>query len=572
MAPRKRNALKGDVSCVLCGAAGQGIQTIENILPPLMKLSGYHVFATKEYMSRVRGGSNSTEIRIASRRVSAYVDRMDILVPLDPDAIPHVKKRISAKTLIIGDRARLGVAEEMIDVPFSTIAKEIGGAIYENIVAVGVMTGIFLLDLEEVSRFIESYFGKKSDEIVRNNIQALRRGYERGAELVRSGRITVEIGRGKGVSEEILLNGAEAMGMGAIAGGCNFITAYPMTPSTGVFTFLAQHGDAFGIVAEQAEDEIAAINMQLGAWYAGARAMSTTSGGGFALMVEGISLAGMIESPAVVSLGQRPGPATGLPTRTEQGDLELALYAGHGEFPRVVYAPGTLSDAFSLMQRAFDVADRYQVPVFVLSDQNLVDSLANVPPFVVPARKTMTSIVRTGAGYKRYSFTKSGISPRGIPGYGEGLVGVDSDEHDEEGHITEDLGVRNRMVEKRLRKHSLLAKDVVAPELIGKRRYRTLVVGWGSTCGAIREALEAIGDDSISFLYVKQVYPLGAAIARYARRAERTIVVENNATGQLAKLLKLHLGVDVARRILKYSGMPFSVEELTRKISKEARR
>lgn len=562
MKKTKSSAFSGDVSCVICGAAGQGIQTIERIIPQLMKLAGYNVFATKEYMSRVRGGSNSTEIRISSKRVSAYVDRIDILIPLDKDAIPHVEGRISGNTVVIGDKTRLGTDRDVTDVPFSKIAAEVGGAIYENVVAAGVLAGVFGLDAGSIDAVIRKIFAKKAGDIITNNINAARQGHEIGAGLRSAGSISIDLKPGAGVRDELLIEGSEAIAMGAIAGGCNFISAYPMTPSTGIFTFLTQHADEFGIVSEQAEDEIAAINMMLGAWYAGARAMVTTSGGGFDLMTEGLSLAGMIESPAVISLGQRPGPATGLPTRTEQGDLELALYAGHGEFPRAIYTPGTLQDAFELTRKAFDTADRYQVPVFVMSDQFLVDSLYNVPAFRLADLKTRHHFIETTVDYRRYAITKNGVSPRGIPGFGPGLVGLDSDEHDEDGHITEDLKLRTRMTDKRLRKLDLLKKAAIPPRLIGSRNYRTLIVGWGSTYSAIVEALERSGRKDTAFLYFRQVWPLHLETAGYLKKARRTILVENNAAGQFGRLIRQTTGVDIGEKVLKYNGLPFSVEEV----------
>jgi len=215
--------------------------------------------------------------------------------------------------------------------------------------------------------------------------------------------------------------------LGAIAGGCSFISTYPMSPSTGVWIFLTQHSKEFDIITDQSEDEISAINMAIGAWYAGARGMVATSGGGFALMVEGLSLASMIETPVVIHLGQRPGPATGLPTRTEQADLEFVLHAGHGEFPRIILTPGTMEDAFNLSQRAFDLADKYQVPVFILTDQYFLDSYYNLPSLNLSDIRNQSHVVKTNKEYKRYQLTENGISPRGIPGYGEGLVSVDSD-------------------------------------------------------------------------------------------------------------------------------------------------
>ncbi len=565
MEKKKSHVFKDDVSCVICGAAGQGIQTIERILPPLMKLSGYHVFACKEYMSRVRGGSNSTEIRVASKRVAAFLDRIDILVPLDKGAIPHLEKRISVRTVIIGDKNKLATDRPMIDVPFSRIASEIGGSIYENIVAAGVITGLFSIHLETANRYVRKFFGKKSEDVINHNILAIRRGFEIGQEIARSNRISITLHKDQKVNGELLLEGFEALGFGAIAGGCNFISSYPMTPATGVFTFIAQHWDEFGIIAEQAEDEISAMNMMLGAWYAGARAMVSTSGGGFALMTEGLSLAGMIESPAVINIGQRPGPATGLPTRTEQGDLDHALHAGHGEFPRVIYAPGTMHDAFHLLRRAFNMADKFQIPVVVLSDQFLVDSLYNVPPLDLSGVEVEHNFVETDQEYRRYRLTKSGVSPRGIPGLGKGFVCLDSDEHDEEGHITEDPDVRVDMVNKRLRKMESIRKETIPPELIGSRKYKTLVIGWGTTYGPILEAIERIGEPDIAFLHFKQVFPVHRDAAKYMERAERLIIVENNATSQFGRLLRVATGIEIKEKVLKYNGMHFSVEELVRR-------
>ena len=339
-----------------------------------------------------------------------------------------------------------------------------------------------------------------------------------------------------------------------------------MSPSTWVLTFLSQHSNDFNIIAEQAEDEISAINMALGAWYAGGRAMVTTSGGGFALMIEGVSLAGMIESPVVIHLAQRPGPATGLPTRTEQADLEHALYSGHGEFPRIIFAPGTIQDGFYLTQKAFNLADKYQIPVFILTDQYFVDSYYNQSPIDLSDIKNENYIVKTKKDYKRYELTENGISSRGIPGFGEGLVCVDSDEHDEEGHITENLELRTKMVDKRIKKLDEIKNEVISPELIGNKDYRMLIIGWGSTYHVINEALEKIGRNDISFLHFKQVYPLHHDTFSYLKKAENTIIVENNATSQFGKLIKLHTGFEIHQSILQYNGLPFSVEELGKQI------
>jgi len=557
----------GDTSIVLCGQAGQGVQTVEFLLTRLLKRAGCHVFATKEYMSRIRGGANSTTIRVSSRRVAAYVHRMDILVPLGKGALEHVAGRITPDTVVLGERDVIGETLALhecafFDIGFAKIASEIGNKIYSNIVAVGAVAGLLGIRVEHLTGYIRHFFGGKPQDVGEANVKAAEAGYKAAGALDLPDALKLSVGADESVRGELLLNGAEAVSLGAIAGGCNFVSSYPMSPSTAVLTFLAQHASDFGIVVEQAEDEIAAINMAVGAWYAGARALVTTSGGGFALMTEGVSLAGMLETPVVIHLAQRPGPATGLPTRTEQGDLELALYAGHGEFPRVILAPGTLEDGFHLTQKAFNLADKYQVPVFILTDQYYMDSYYDTPAFDLSKAAVEKHVVRTAKDYRRYAIAQDGVSPRGVPGHGEGLVVVDSDEHDEEGHITEDLDLRVRMVDKRLAKGVSLAADAVPPVLVGPEDYKNLVICWGSTYHAVKEGISRLGRDDTALLHYRQVYPIHRDTADYIGRAERAVIVEGNATGQFAKLLKLHAGVPADERLLKYNGLNFSVEEI----------
>ncbi len=564
--------MRKDISIVLCGQAGQGIQTVEYLLTRIFKLAGYNVFATKEYMSRIRGGINSTEIRVSSGPVCACVNRIDILIPLNRGAVGHVEKRISPQTIILAEKEILAEdfdqsRHKFIDVPFTKKASEIGNKIYSNVVAVGTITGLFGIELQTVSKYVKKFFSSKTDDIIQKNLAALKEGFNLGVGLADSSKIKFDIHEDTDIKDQILVNGAEAVALGAIAGGCNFISSYPMSPSTAVLVFLAQQAKDFGIIAEQAEDEIAAINMAIGAWYAGARAMVTTSGGGFALMTEGLSLAGILESPIVIHLAQRPGPATGLPTRTEQADLELALYAGHGEFPRIILAPGKLQDAFCLTRKAFNLAEKYQIPVFILTDQYFVDSYYNIACPDLSDISIEKHVIKTDADYKRYKLTDDGISPRGIPGHGKGLIAVDSDEHDEAGHITEDLGLRVKMVDKRLKKLELLKNDTIPPELVGPEDYKNLIVCWGSTYNVVKEAVKNLGKDDTAFLHFKQVYPLPGQTSDYLKKAGRIIIVENNATSQFAKLIKLHTGIEIKDRILKYDSLSFYVEELTEKLN-----
>lgn len=543
--------MRDDISIVLCGEAGQGLKTVESVLTGILKLDGYNVFATKEYMSRVRGGVNTTSLRVASAPVSAYVNRIDILIPLNPGRTKHLSARISDRTLVLDEK-----------ISFTALAEAIGNALYSNIVAVGVVCGLLSVSREISENYVRRHFAGKSEKIIADNITAVRKGYEAGERLKAAGQLKLALKKNESIKAQLFLNGAEAVGLGALAGGCNFICAYPMSPSTGVLDFLAQQARAFGVVAEQAEDEISAMNMSLGAWYAGARALVNTSGGGFALMVEGLSLAGMLETPVVVHLAQRPGPATGLPTRTEQADLNFALRAGHGEFPRIILAPGDIEEAFLLTQKAFNLADKFQVPVFVLTDQYLMDSYYNLPLPPLDGLTFEPRIVKTGAAYQRYELTDDGISPRGVPGFGDGLVAVDSDEHDADGHITEDLYLRTDMVRKRLKKLEAMGAEAIAPELIGPADYHILLVCWGTTRRIVREALEELGRKDLACLHFGQVYPLHSGTLNYLKKSQRVIAIENNAASQFADLIKLLTGFEIKERINKFNGLPFAVEEI----------
>ncbi len=559
-----------DLSIVLCGEAGQGIQTVEKLITIILKKAGFDVFSTKEYMSRVRGGSNSTQIRISTKPIFAYIDRIDILVSLSKGAIQHIHNRISNNTLIIGEEENIKTKKtsKKISISITKIAEEIGSKIYSNTVAVGFLTSLFSVNKKILKEVIKKYFKNKQEDIINKNINAAENGYDLCNDLIKKDKINIKIAKSKNKNDKILLNGAEAVSLGAIAGGCNFISSYPMSPSTGVLTFLSTHSNEFNILAEQAEDEISAINMVLGAWYTGARGMVTTSGGGYALMTEGVSLAGMIESPVVIHLAQRPAPATGLPTRTEQGDLEHAIYSSHGEFPKIIFTPATIEDGFYLTHKAFNLADKYQTPVYILTDQYFMDSFYGIKNLNPNKIKNENHFIKTSKDYSRYKFTKNGISPRGIPGYGDGLICVDSDEHDESGRITEEMNTRSKMVEKRLRKYLEIKKEIIPPIFIGEKDYKFLVIGWGSTYHTINEAIEIIGNKEISHLHFKQVYPLHDDIIKYLKKAEKTIIIENNATSQFSKLIRQQTGYEINNKILQYNGLPFSVETLIKEIQK----
>lgn len=525
-----------DVNIVIAGEAGQGIETAAEVATKLLHYNNFNAFSIPEYMSRIRGGSNSSLIKISSEKSPCFSKRIDILFALDNKAFEHLKYRITPNTISL------------------TLEKK-------NFYVVGYIAAIFKLNLENSLEFLKNNLGKyfvKTPEAPTQdkNILDFQEGFSDGE---KNADIEINISPNKSPEDNMLISVNDAFGIGCIAGGCNFIAFYPMSPSTFLQLFLITQADVFGIVSKQVEDEICVINMALGANYAGARAIACTSGGGFDLMQEGVSLAGITESPVVINIAQRPGPATGLPTRTEQGDLNLALYSGHGEFPRIVYAPANIEDAYEIGKIAFDSADKFQVPVFVLTDQALLESTYSAKEFA-PLQINEKHIVESTADYKRYRLSEHPISPRAIPDFGTGLVCVDSDEHDENGYITEDFTVRHQMTEKRLNKLVLIEKEVLEPYFVGEDDYKSLIISWGSNFNVIKEAIKDKND--FALLHFVQVYPISKEIFGYARKAERLIIIEQNATGQFEKLIRHEFGINFNDKFFKFDGEPFAVEEV----------
>lgn len=551
----------------IAGAAGQGVQSVGEILARSVFHSGYYVHGELSYHSRIRGGENAFTLRISDSPVLSTRTAANVLVALNEEMLEQYVPLIVPGGHVVCDEGLSPDGIQAVRVPAARLAREeLKLPIAFGIVLLGALVRLLGLDKAVVEGEIERALGKKAEV----NRKAFGLGHARGQDGPwRLANVSSRPG------ERMLLTGGQAVGAGAIAAGCRFLAAYPMTPGTPVMEYLAAHGESHGVLVEQAEDEIAAINMALGASYAGARSMVTTSGGGFALMVEGLSLAGMIETPVVIHLGQRPGPATGLPTRTGQEDLLFALHAGHGEFPRYLVAPATAEDAFHLTMKAFEVAEKYQVPAIVLTDQFLVDSYVVVPaldPSRVPIKSHLVGAAELAAAerYDRFALTESGVSPRAVPGISERLVLVDSDEHDAYGRITEDLEVRKAMVEKRLRKEQGAREEVVPPTVHPESlRNRTVLLGWGSTLGAIREAVDLLNESGGQFGHVhfSELWPLRTAELEQAFRAAREVIaVEENATGQFARLVAQETGLRVRRRVLGYSGRPFTAEAIAAEV------
>lgn len=549
------------------GAAGQGVQTVSEVLSLLSLRSGYFVFTIEDYQSRIRGGHTFTSIRCADSWVSGMRGEVDILVCLDEETyhlhVGEVKKGGVVVGRVDTQEGREGIRVFFID--FEEVAKGLGHQVFANMVATGAVLGILGMPLERVRTYIREIFSKKGEEVVAKNESALEEGIRAVTPL--GPLFSLPKVQSLENSPRYLVSGNEALGLGALLGGCAFYSAYPMTPSTGILNFLSSRAEEYGIVVEQAEDEIAAVNMALGASYAGVRAMTATSGGGFCLMCEGLGLAGMTETPIVVIDAQRPGPSTGLPTRTAQGDLLFVVHASHDEFPRFVFAPRDPQDALNTVIRAFNLAEEYQVPVIILSDQYLADTKWSYSHFPLEERPTRPSYAFRGSlPYKRYAFTPGGVSPRLFPGEGEALVVADSDEHDEFGHLTEDLEIRKKMHEKRMEKLECMRREMHLP-FTAEGKDATLV-GWGSTWGILLETRKELmkkGKD-VGVVHFTDLYPLPQGLREFLLRFPEPIVVEHNFTGQLAEHLKRETLLPFARRIRCYDGRPFLVEELVEKV------
>ena len=572
-----------DLSIRIGGEAGQGMNSISSLLGKAFVRQGLHVFINHDVMSRIRGGHNFTQIRISDRAVNNPSGRIDILVCLDKNTLDLYEGRVDG--LIVFDEGKFKEnapsGQKFRPLPMEKIAEEKGGsARMANSVALGALAALTGLSLEPVLELLGEVFSQKGDKVVQANRECAQEGYERMKDKREGSPVCALPASGKGSRKRMLITGSEAMALGALASNVRFYSAYPMSPATSIMEFLVSKKTEFGIVVEQAEDEISAVNMAIGAFFSGARAMTGTSGGGLALMVEGISLAGMTETPLVIVDCQRPAPATGLPTRTEQADLLFVTHCAHGEFPRAVFAPGNAQEAFHLIGKALYLAEKYQTPVFVLGDQALNDSSWTTEPLVMDdlfnmAQSLVSEQKLTGMKpyeYARYEITKSGISPRLLPGTPGQVVYADSDEHTVEGHITESADVRRAMVDKRLRKLAGLQAEMAGPRIFPDADAEAYLVSWGSTLGAVDETVRWLREEGANWGYIhfSELFPLPEdPIPREISRKARLIAVENNALGQFCKLLRMETGLHIETEILKYDGRPFTPDELKKRLENE---
>lgn len=554
-----------DFNLLIGGAAGQGMETFSATLSKILQRRGYHLFTLQDYMSRVRGGHNFFQIRFSENPVKTHRDDLNGIIALNSETIELHLGRLNPDGFIIADEDVPHHDDRLVTIPAKRLAREIGNPKVQSSVILGALLKIYGMDLS----FLKEILAHKFDDLtVQQNVEAFQKGYD-----LTVSRFT-EPSRNN--EKTMLIQANESIALGALAAGLKFYCAYPMTPSTSIMSYLVKKSNEAKVVVEQAEDEIAAINMAIGASYAGVRSMTGTSGGGYSLMVEAVGLAGIMETPLVIAEIQRPGPATGLPTRTEQSDLNFVIHSSHGEFPKMVIALKNPEDAFYQTARAFNLADKYQMPIILLGDQYMADAIRTVKPFdlsKISIDRHLADVTPylEGKEYKRYELTENGISPRLIPGKVEGtMVNVDSDEHDESGNITESASVRISMVEKRAKKLELLKEDLIEPELLGEEDAEILLLGFGSLHSPLSEAVEllnASGDKRYSALVFGDVWPLPTKkLKTLTDKAAVMINVEQNSTGQLAALISQVTGIRVDKSVLKYDGRPLSATEIRDRI------
>lgn len=565
----------------IAGAAGQGMQTIGFLLSKVLIRNGLTVFAVQDNQSRIRGGHNFFSVRVSEKPVMAMTKSFDMLVALDRNALAAHQHELSDKTVIIYDREQMQESPGKgcaCDVPLQRIALETGGnAIYSNAVALGAIIGIVRGSRGVMESTVKDYFSQRT-EVAAANVSTAHAGYD--YVLNHHPKISLPLSASTGNSRKMFISGHEAIALGALAAGCQFYAAYPMSPATSILTYLAGKADSFRMVVEQPEDEIASISMAIGASCTGVRAMTGTSGGGFSLMVESLGLTGIAEIPLVVVESQRPGPATGLATRTEQADLRFVMHAAQSEYPRVILAPGTAREAFYLTVKAFNIADEFQLPVIILTDQYLADSYFTEERFplnhITNERFfSNPSLPESPGEFLRYQFTETGVSPRfPITGNHKEMM-YDSHEHTESGHITEDALIRTRMMKKRFKKQEGVVSKIASPVVEGADDASLLMVGWGSTYGVLHEVTACLNTKGIHvrLMHLQELWPFPRkAVIEELSRAKKWMVIENNYTSQLSGIIREQTCLQPDGMILKYDGRPFYYDELCDDIRKEVER
>ncbi|MGH7727538.1 MAG: 2-oxoacid:acceptor oxidoreductase subunit alpha [Vulcanimicrobiaceae bacterium] len=553
------------------GQAGDGSLTTGDLIAKIFARMGYEVYTYKDFPSRIRGGHTNYVIRASRERDRGIADHLDGLVAFDLEAVEEHLADIRSGGFAIFDSSDGPLPEALrrpeitwYELPLGRIAKvELGLELVRNTLALGVLAGLVAMDPTLAREEVGRVYARKGERVVEANLRALDRGLGAGRELA-AGRPSGHRLRVRKTAPRLLMMGNDAIAYGALVAGCRFIAGYPITPATDILEWLAARLPEFGGLAVQAEDELAAINMALGAAYAGVRAMTATSGPGQSLMTEGIGLAGMLEIPLVVVECARAGPSTGMPTKTEQSNLAHLIFGGHGEIPKIVLAPGSVEDAFYLTAEAFSLAERFQCPVFVLTEQALAQSKATLAPLDLERVRIERGALVTGgtlpAGYRRYAIGDGDGSPRAIPGVAGGMHLAAGSEHDEAGVVSENAASRRAMMEKRMRKLERARSVVPPPRLHGDPAASVALLGYGSVCGPVREALAQLerAGTPCAFLELRTLWPFpDEAVRALVDRATAVFVVEQNYSGQLERLVRAVVGpLEKLGAIRSYDGRP----------------
>ena len=566
-----------DIEVMFGGQAGDGSLTTGDLIAGVFKHMGREVYTYKDFPSRIRGGHTNYVIRASEHPNYGMADFVDCLVAFDLDAVQKHIAEMRPGGFIIFDNTDEKIPDELrrddvfiYEVPLARIAKQdLGLEIVRNTVSLGVIAALTGMDMDIVRGDVTKVYQRKGDAVVQKNIAAI----EAGANYVRE-HFARESGYAQNKTadgDRLIMMGNDAIAYGALVAGCRFMAGYPITPATDILEWMSKQLPKFGGVVVQAEDELAAITMTLGAAFAGVRAMTATSGPGQALMTEAIGLAGVLEIPVVVVECARAGPSTGMPTKTEQSNLNHLIYSGHGEIPRVILAPGTVAESFELATTAFNLAEKYQVPVVILTEQALCQSKATLRPFeldkvVVDRGKLIEDGEVTFGEYKRFAFTDDNVSPRVIPGVPGGMHLAPGSEHNDAGVITENAVNRARMMEKRMGKLVTMHDDLPRPVLHGIADADIAILGYGANRGPIAEAVQRLANGGVltRFLQLRTLWPFpDEAIREFVRGAQHVFVVENNYTGQLMQLVRAVVGpLEALHGVRKYDGRPFRPIEI----------
>ncbi|GGA34724.1 pyruvate ferredoxin oxidoreductase subunit alpha [Kroppenstedtia guangzhouensis] len=563
------------------GQQGEGIDSTGEIFSTALNRLGYYLYGYRHFSSRIKGGHSNTKIRISTRPIRAVSDDLDILVAFDQETIDLNAHELHADGVVLADSKfnpvlPEGIQARLFSIPFTRIAQDVGLAQMKNMVAVGASSALMGLPLEAFQSVIEGRFARKGEQVVEKNMQAIREGADRIRQKC-GGPMEALLLEESDRKKRLYMIGNDAIALGAIAAGARLMAAYPITPSSEIMEYLIKRLPDFGGTVVQTEDEIAAISMVIGANFGGVRALTASAGPGLSLMTEAIGLSGMTETPAVIVDTQRGGPSTGLPTKQEQSDINAMIYGTHGEIPKIVIAPSTVEECFYDTIQAFNLADRYQCPVILLSDLALSLGKQTVEPLdydriqidrgeLVTDSEELKELENSEL-FKRYELTEEGISPRVLPGVKNGLHHVTGVEHDETGRPSELALNRKKMMEKRLRK---LSQGIEFQDPVHIHAKHTqpdlLIVGINSTRGVIQEGMERLEKNGVkvNHLHIRQLLPFPTdQVKPLMEQAKKVVVVENNATGQLANLVKLHVGMgEKISHILKYDGNPFLPSEI----------